>query len=89
MAEIFRKVNDVWLTTKGDANFSTKYVDVPLEINPLNAELKPIRHLLALVGARHIVHVSRIRVKQVLCNTVLSHSVLVTMCTICCNINRT
>ena len=29
---------------------------------PLNAELNPIRHLLALVGARHIVHVSRIRV---------------------------
>ena len=31
--------------------------------NSLNAELNPIRHLLALVGARHIVHVSRIRVK--------------------------
>ena len=31
--------------------------------NPLNAELNPIRHLLALVGARHIVHVRRIRVK--------------------------
>ena len=33
-------------------------------INPLNAELNPIRHLLALVGARHIVHVSRVRVKN-------------------------
>ena len=32
--------------------------------NPLNAELNPIRHLLALVGARHIDHVSRIRVKM-------------------------
>ena len=32
-------------------------------VSPLNAELNPIRHLLALVGARHIVHVSRIRVK--------------------------
>ena len=32
-------------------------------INPLNAELNPIRHLLALVGARHVVHVSRVRVK--------------------------
>ena len=32
-------------------------------INPLNAELNPIRHLLALVGARHIVHVSRVSVK--------------------------
>ena len=33
-----------------------------MNINPLNAELNPIRHLLALVAARHIVHVSRIRV---------------------------
>ena len=30
--------------------------------NTLNTELNPIRHLLALVGARHIVHVRRIRV---------------------------
>ena len=35
---------------------------VPPCVNPLNVELNPIRHLLALVGARHIVHVSRIRV---------------------------
>jgi hypothetical protein len=34
-----------------------------MTINTLNAELNPIRHLLALVGARHIVHVSRVRVK--------------------------
>jgi hypothetical protein len=33
-------------------------------VNPLNADLNPIRHLLALVGARHIVHVSTIRVKS-------------------------
>ena len=33
-------------------------------INLLNAESNPIRHLLALVGARHIVHVSRITVKS-------------------------
>ena len=33
-------------------------------INPLNAELNPICHLLALLGARHILHVSRIRVKM-------------------------
>jgi hypothetical protein len=32
--------------------------------NPLNAELSPIRHLLALAGAHHFVHVSRIRVKH-------------------------
>ena len=31
-------------------------------VNPLNVELNPIRHLLALLGAHHILHVSRIRV---------------------------
>ena len=33
-------------------------------INPLHAELNPICHLLALLGAHHILHVSRIRVKM-------------------------
>jgi hypothetical protein len=32
-------------------------------INPLNAELNPICHLLELLGAHPILHVSRIRVK--------------------------
>ena len=41
--------------------YSVTYISCT--INPLNAELNPIRHLLALVGVRHIVHVSRIRVK--------------------------
>ena len=31
-------------------------------INPLNAELNPICHLLALLGAHHIFHVSELRV---------------------------
>jgi len=35
-------------------------------INPLNAELNPICHLLALLGAHHILHFSRIRV-NILC----------------------
>ena len=33
-----------------------------VQFNTLNSELNPPRHLLELVGARHIVHVSRIRV---------------------------
>jgi len=32
-------------------------------INPLNTKLNPVCHLLALLGAHHILHVSRIRVK--------------------------
>jgi len=35
-------------------------------LNPLNAELNPICHLLALLGAHPILHISRIRVKQLL-----------------------
>jgi len=31
-------------------------------VNPSNAELNPICYLLALLGAHHILHVSRIRV---------------------------
>jgi len=38
---------------------------VAIAVNPLNAELNPICHLLALLGAQHILHVSRIRVKMV------------------------
>jgi len=34
------------------------------DFNPLNAELNPICHLLALLGAHHILHISRIRVNN-------------------------
>jgi len=32
-------------------------------INPLNAEFNPICHLLAILGAHHILHVSKVRIK--------------------------
>jgi len=35
--------------------------------NPLNAELNPICHLLALLGAHHTLHVSGLRVKPHTC----------------------
>jgi len=42
----------------------TKLASRPLrDINPLNPELNPICYLLALLGAHHFIHVSRIRVK--------------------------
>jgi len=34
-----------------------------MKVNPLNAKLNPIYHLLALLGTHPIFHVSRIRVK--------------------------
>jgi hypothetical protein len=40
------------------ATFSVKY------LKPLNTELIPICHLLALLGAHHILHVNRIRVNR-------------------------
>jgi len=36
-------------------------------LNPLNTELNPICHLVALLEAHHILHVSRIRVNVVEC----------------------
>ena len=35
----------------------------PTCFNPLNAELNLVCHLLTLLGANHILHISRIRVK--------------------------
>jgi len=34
------------------------------DMNPLNLELNPICHLLALLGAHHIFHVSRLSVNR-------------------------
>jgi hypothetical protein len=34
----------------------------PMKINPLNAKLNPICHLLPSLGAHHIPHFNRIRV---------------------------
>jgi len=38
----------------------------PMYINPLNAELNPIFHFLALLGTHHIFHVGRISFKFIL-----------------------
>jgi hypothetical protein len=40
-------------------------VQIGCKINPLNAELNPICHLLALLGAHHIFYVRGVRVKGV------------------------
>ena len=41
--------------------------------NPLNAELNPICYLLGLLGARHFLHVSRIRVKSLTLRLLMSY----------------
>jgi hypothetical protein len=55
--------NTTFLGLDIDSSLSQKnYID-QLMINPLNSELNPVCHLLALLGTYHILHVSRIRVK--------------------------
>jgi len=63
---------DAWIGRGGPIPWPPRSLDLsPLGfflwgyINPLNAELNPICHLLALLGAHHILHVSRIRVKNI------------------------
>ena len=43
------------------------------KLNPLNAELNPICYLLALLGAHHFLHVSRIRVKSLTLRLLMSY----------------
>ena len=43
------------------------------KINPLNPELNPICYLLALLGAHHFLHVSRIRVKSLTLRRLMSY----------------
>ena len=44
-----------------------------IAINPLNAELNPICHLLALLGVYHFLHISRIRVKSLTLRLLMSY----------------
>jgi len=44
-----------------------------IHVNPLNAELNPICYLLALLGAHHFLHISRIRVKSLTLRLLMSY----------------
>jgi hypothetical protein len=62
------QMRDTKCTELGFEKFKGRYQLISLcrckdNINPSKAELIPIRYLLALVGAHHILHVSRVRVK--------------------------
>jgi len=47
--------------------FVVREFQLCIGVNPLNAELNTICHLLVLLGAYHILHISRIRVNTMLC----------------------
>jgi len=44
-----------------------------VDLNPLNAELNPIFYSLALLGAHHFLHVSRVRVKSLTLRPLVSY----------------
>jgi len=50
------------LSVRHTAHLKTQINIQRQSINPLKGELNPICHFLALLGAHHILHVSRIRV---------------------------
>jgi hypothetical protein len=56
---VYKPVHAEYLKT----NVSSLLHESIHSINPLNAKLNPICHLLALLGAHHIFHVSGVRVK--------------------------
>ena len=64
------KINSRYART---LNISINLLKVPSCINPLNAELNPICYLLALLGAHHFLHVSRIRVKLLTFRRLMSY----------------
>ena len=54
-------------------DWGTSDVCRPVTINPLNPQLNPICYLLALLGAHHFLHVSRIRVKSLTFRLLMSY----------------
>ena len=56
---------------------NVKHIWIIKLINPSDAELNPICHLLALLGAHHILHVSRIRIKHLLIKNCGYHKFLI------------
>ena len=55
------------------SKFDSRYSVHHHTINPLNPELNPICYLLALLGAHHVLHVSRIRVKLLTFRLLMSY----------------
>ena len=52
---------------------TARYINLTHQVNPLNPELNPIFYLLALLGAHHFLHVSRIRVKLLTLRQLMSY----------------
>jgi len=73
--EKYLEICAIELGTKSELHTLNVYRVSTGDFNPLDAELNPIYHLLALLGAHPILHVSRVRVNQFITNLddVLKH----------------
>ena len=66
-----RMAQNFYLPTDAQENCFKNNIKV--YINPLNPELNPICCLLALLGANHFLHVSRIKVKSLTLRVLMSY----------------
>ena len=74
LCEVSRKVFYCKFCSLQDGNNDS--MEMPcliVSFNPLKAELNPICYLLALLGAHHFLHVSRIRVKSLTLRLLMSY----------------
>ena len=68
-----------WVTVSNNVTFMFGVLSSSLAVpslkvfNPLKPELNPICYLLALLGAHHFLHVSRIRVKLLTFRLLMSY----------------
>jgi len=54
-------------------NYTLEQAKKTENVNPLNPKLNPICYLLAILGAHHFLHVSRIRVKLLTFRLLMSY----------------
>jgi len=65
--------NEFSLVLQNSYHISTCIMSVTEQVNHLNPELNPICYLLALLGAHHFLHGSRIRVKSLTFRLLMSY----------------
>ena len=70
---IYNNSNRFLITGQTTTNNTATTTLQPEAVNPLNAELNPICYLLALLGAHHFLHVSRIWVKSLTLRQLMSY----------------
>jgi len=73
MTQVVMLGRHVVMIMKGFGKQDKFNMGIAVQFNPLNPELNPICYLLALLGAHHFLHVSRIRVKLLTFRLLMSY----------------